>query len=319
MNSRTAGKRVLVIKLGAFGDIVLADGALCDLREHHADAELHVLTRRAFAPLLARCPWVDAVHIDDNAARWRLPAMLRWRRAFLSADYACVYDLQNSRRTQFYRKWLSGRGARHPQWSHAERDVAQHSATRVMQRSVPEQLAHQLEAAGIIATHSRRPQPLWVADDIDMLLHNAGVVSPFVVLLPGSSARHPEKRWPHFAALSHVLVTQGTTVVTIPGPEENNLGPEFAGHLLHDGARCLDLHQLAGVTRAAQCVIGNDSGPLHLAACLDAPCVALFDRNNPTLDRTGIEHRNALRLIGTPLSAVTVSDVVEAMSTLIEH
>lgn len=303
-------ERVLAIKLGALGDILLADGALHDLRLHHPDAELHVLTRRGFAPLLRRCPWIDHVAVDENAPRWRLPALIRWRRWFRAGDYRRVYDLQNSDRTLFYRRWLAADFPR-GHWSASGRPDA--AARRL---SVPERHARQLEAAGVPTMHSRRPTPLWMADDASALLHALDLrddASRFVLLLPGSSARHAHKRWPGFMSLSHALVAQGLRVITVPGPEEADLGPGYAGDVLRDAGRALDLHQLAGLARHAACVVGNDSGPLHLTACLDAPCVALFDAGNPSLDATGIETRHATRLIGTPLRALTVEAVVAAV------
>ena len=45
---------ILVVKLGALGDLLLADGALRDLRAHHPGDRIVLLTRRAFAPLMAR-------------------------------------------------------------------------------------------------------------------------------------------------------------------------------------------------------------------------------------------------------------------------
>jgi ADP-heptose:LPS heptosyltransferase len=314
-------ERILVIKLGALGDIVLADGALQDIRQHHADAELHVLTRRMYAPLFARCPWLDQVLIDENAPRWNISAMLRWRRQFIAGDYRHVYDLQNSRRTRFYRRWLT-RGDT-AQWSTYRQTT---DADRLL--NVPERHARQIESAGIGIVNTRMPRPLWMVEDIAGLLRRMGIAdvldaapsrrSALVVLLPGSSARHMHKRWPHYVALSKRLSALGLTVVTVPGSEETELDDRYSGHVLRDGGKPLDLHQLAGLARAATCVVGNDSGPLHLAACLDAPCVGLFDSNNPSLDATGIETRNAIRLIASPLTALSVEAVADAVMRKIE-
>ena len=60
---RAAGK-VLVIKLGAFGDVVLAEGALRDIRRHHPKATITTLTTPGYAAIFERCPHVDVVEID---------------------------------------------------------------------------------------------------------------------------------------------------------------------------------------------------------------------------------------------------------------
>jgi ADP-heptose:LPS heptosyltransferase len=309
-------ERILAIKLGALGDIFLADGALQDLRRHHADAELHVLTRRAFVPLLTRCPWVDRVLVDDNAPRWNMSAMLRWRRQFAAGGYRFVYDLQNSRRTRFYRRWLTrGDSA---QWStHGQRTDNDRPL------SVPERLARQLESAGVGIANTRTPRPFWMAENIDglfrrihipRLLVGADSRHPsLVLLLPGSSARNKHKRWSHYAALSDHLSARGLAVIIALGPEEAELDERYSGYLLRGDGKALDLHHFAGIMRAAACVVGNDSGPLLLAACLDSPCVGLFDASNPSLHATGIETRNAIRLIASPLTALSVDEVIDAV------
>ena len=293
---------VLVIKLGALGDIVFADGALRDIRERHPGAHITLLTRRAFVPLMGRCPWVDTVVADENAPRWRLDRMAALRRQLVAAGFARVYDLQNSRRTRFYRRWLAPSGA---PWSQEPPDA-------VRACSVTDRHAAQLALAGVTTRHTDRPSPHWIADDVQILLHEAGIEGRFVVLLPGSSARNPHKRWPHYADVSHRLSTHGLTVVTIPGIDEPHLGDGFAGTVLRHQGRALDLHELAGVLRAAALVIGNDSGPTHLAACLGTPCLALFDADNPARITTGTEARGARCLAARPLASLEPDSVIAA-------
>jgi ADP-heptose:LPS heptosyltransferase len=303
LNSHTSVQRVLVIKLGALGDLVFADGALRDIREHHPQAQITLLTRRSFAALMRRCPWVDAVITDDNAPRWRLDRMVALRRLLDTGGYELVYDLQNSRRTRFYRRWLSPRNA---VWSQQPRKTGKRGA-------VTARHAVQLNAAGIAARHANQPSPDWIADDAEPLLREAGVARPFVVLLPGSSARHPHKRWPHYAECSHQLQAQGLNVVTIPGIDEADLGPGFAGIVLKTAGRVLNLHELAGVLKAADTVVGNDSGPTHLAACLGTACVAIFEADSPARISTGIDTRNAICLTAQPLASLPVEATVSAV------
>lgn len=293
---------VLVIKLGALGDIVFADGALRDIRAQHPNARITLLTRRGFVPLMRRCPWVDEVIADDNAPRWRLDRMLALRRQLAAAGFTRVYDLQNSRRTRFYRRWLSPPGVH---WS-------QEPPGALRQGAVTDRHAAQLAEAGVTTLHTGRPSPDWIADDVHGLLRDAGIGSPFIALLPGSSARNPHKRWPHYATCSHRLAAHGLTVVTLPGIDEPTLGDGFAGTVLRREGRALGLHDLAGVLKAAALVIGNDSGPTHLAACLGTPCLVLFDSDNPARISTGAEARGAHCLDARPLASLPTDTVVEA-------
>ena len=73
-------RRILVIKLSALGDIVQAEGAMHDIRRHHPEAEITVMTTPPYRLLLERCPWVDRIFIDPRASRFRLDCMLTLRR-----------------------------------------------------------------------------------------------------------------------------------------------------------------------------------------------------------------------------------------------
>ncbi len=296
---------VVVLKLGALGDLLLADGALRDIREHHAGSRIHLITRRPFVATMARCPWVDEIHVDDNAPRWHLPAMRRWARRLQAIAPARVYDLQNSPRTHFYRRWLRGTL---PEAAWSAGALLREASTL----SVPERLAVQLAAAGIDARHAAHPQPDWMAEDASDVMARCGLAEPFALLLPGSSARNAGKRWPGYAELAQRLTARGITVATAPGPDEMEVARAISGIVVLDDGRWLDLPRLAGLARRAACVVGNDSGPTHLAAMLGAPCIALFDAASPSLTSTGIAQRICSRaLTAAPLAALEV-EMVEA-------
>jgi ADP-heptose:LPS heptosyltransferase len=301
---------VLVIKLGALGDILLAEGALRDIREAHAGAKIALLTRRAFVPLLSRCPWVDTVIADDNPPRWRFGRLLALRRVLHGHGFERIYDLQNSRRSRFYRRWL----LRGMPASAADPGCTlpfRHPDPRSL--PVPERLAGQLRDAGITMAFAERPYPDWMRADVGSLLADAGIAEPFLVLLPGASRRHAHKRWPHYAALSQALAARGWTVVTIPGPDEAGLGAGYAGTVLRVGPRPLDLFELAGVLDRAALVIGNDSGPTHLAALLDRPGLALFGAKHANAHITGMDRRR-LRVIEAPRVAdIAIDSVLAAL------
>lgn len=304
-------KAVLVIKLGALGDILLAEGALRDIRTAHPDARVAVLTRRAFGALLRRCPWVDEVIEDDNAPRWRLDRMLALRRRLRAHAFGRVYDLQGSRRSAFYLRWLVGGGVERSGTARGCSHPLRHPAPKSL--PVLERHARQLRDAGIAVEHTPRPRPDWMCAPVDGLIAAAGIAPPFVVLLPGSSARHPGKRWPHYAALSHALTARGVNVVTIPGPDERGLGHGYAGTVLTAGERVLDLFELAGVLREAAFVVGNDSGPTHLAARLGAPGLALFGADGPGAEATSMASDRFRTLAAADLSALAVDTVADAV------
>lgn len=99
-------KKILIIKLGALGDVILSQGALKDLRAHHAKDHITILTTKPYEALFQKCPYVDEVLIDPRAPRWRLDQMWSLRNLLKREDFSYVYDLQNQNRTAFYHKWF---------------------------------------------------------------------------------------------------------------------------------------------------------------------------------------------------------------------
>lgn len=302
-----AREHVLVVKLGALGDLLLAEGALRDIREHHGGAHITLLTRRAFATLLDCCPWLDEVLIDQNHPRWRLDAMWRLSKVLRGRKFDAIYDLQDSSRSRFYRRWLTGnsqRGTRRDQKS---------------DKSIPVLARHgaQLQAAGIQPRHTADPAADWIGAPVDALLHDAGVTQPFVLLLPGSSTRGVVKRWPHYAALGEQLQARGLLPVIVPGPAEIGTFSDIPGiELLANGGGALDLHGLAGVMRRAVAVVGNDSGPTHLAASLGVPGLALFATDTAQADRTCLGRNRMQTLVSSGFHTMDATVVEQALIAL---
>ena len=90
-------RRILVIRHGAFGDIILSFPAMAAIRAHHPQAEITLLTTRPYAKLLGASPWFDRIALDDKPDWWNFRALLRLRGQLRGFDM--VYDLQTSGRS----------------------------------------------------------------------------------------------------------------------------------------------------------------------------------------------------------------------------
>lgn len=248
--------RVLVIRHGAFGDIVLSFPAFAALRAHHPKAEITVLTTRPYAALLAASPWFDHVEVDDKPNWWNFPGLLRLKRQL--AGFDVVYDLQTSGRSTRYFA-LAGQ----PAWSGIARGCAFPDAPNRAFLHTRERLEGQLRAAGVSITV---PDLSWLTADISAF----SLPERYVVFVPGGSAHRLDKRWP---ATSFAALKLDLPVVTVGTKGEGALAREIGGINLTGRT---DFFQLATVLRKAAYALGNDTGPLHLAAAVGTPCVALF-------------------------------------------
>lgn len=297
-----AAEKILVIRHGAFGDLMQAEGALHDLREFHAGARITLLTSPPFRMLMQRCPHVDALIFDERAPLIHLGKFLALRKSLRAEGFAQAYDLQNSQRTATYRRWIL---AGIP-WSGSD-------SGRTADMSDREAYVLQLTKAGVPVTHSQSPDVSWMAEDMTAFLAGAGVRPGYIVLIPGCAAKHQHKRWPCYRELACELLARGYEVVTVPGPDEIELAQSIPGKtLLHPDNRFLNWFELAGVLKDAAFVVGNDTGPSHVASCLGRPGLVLFGAHTAAA-RTGILRPGFSAIEIGDLKDLPVAQVLEAI------
>ena len=94
-------RRILVIRLSALGDFIMALPAMAAIRRHHPDAHITLLTTKSLAEIGKMSGWFNRVEIDPRP-RWRdLGAWLRLRRTLRSGRFDRVYDLQSQTALQY--------------------------------------------------------------------------------------------------------------------------------------------------------------------------------------------------------------------------
>jgi ADP-heptose:LPS heptosyltransferase len=261
--------RILVIKLGALGNVVLAMNAFAAIRAFHATARISLLTTAPYADWLRQAPWFDEVLVDRRPAWWNLAGVYRLRRTLRRPGFTRVYDLQTSGRSSHYFRLFPY--AAKPEWSgivakasHPDRDP-----NRAHMHDLDRQ-ASQLRQAGIVTIPSADLS--WCRGDIARF----GLPQDFVVLVPGSAPHRPEKRWPaaRYQALAFALREQGLTPVVVGSTAEAPIFREIPAALNLIGQTSFG--DLADLGRSARFSVGNDTGPTHLLAAVGCPTVALF-------------------------------------------
>ena len=97
---------ILIIKHGSLGDIVQISGVLRDIRETYKDDQIFILTTLPYVELLSKCPYLNGVLIDKRLPRWNIFYLIKLKKLLNKFNFSQVFDLQNSSRTSFYRKFL---------------------------------------------------------------------------------------------------------------------------------------------------------------------------------------------------------------------
>lgn len=274
---QTRRQNILVVKLGAFGNVILSLGAFTAIRQHHANARISVLTTETYAGWLRTFPYFDDVLVDPRPPWWDLPSLSRLGKMLAKGHFSRVYDLQTSARSSRYFHLLP---AKHrPEWSGIAFGCALPDRDRernLLHDAVRQQ--GQLRQAGISVFP---PVDLsWCRGDIARF----NLPADFALLVPGSSSDRLSKRWPaaRYQALAERLTERGVTPVVIGSTPEKGLAADIPAAT--DLIGQTSFGDVAELGRAARVAVGNDTGPMHLIAAAGCPAVTLFSgASNPLL------------------------------------
>ena len=138
-------------------------------------------------------------------------------------------------------------------------------------------------------------------------------------MVPGGGENKPEKRWPiaHYAELASRLKARGYDIVIIGGPQESAMARAIQKTVgqARDLTGRTDFAKIAMLGAKAALVVGNDTGPLHLAAAAGAPTVVLFSSASDPELAAPRGHVTVLR--SGHLSDLSVAEVLQAANALL--
>ena len=97
---------ILIIKHGSLGDIIQANGAIKDIKKFYSNRKVFLLTTQPYSIFMSECPYLDGVLIDKRLPRWNLFYLNNLKKTLSKYDFSKVFDLQNSSRTKFYKRFM---------------------------------------------------------------------------------------------------------------------------------------------------------------------------------------------------------------------
>ncbi len=282
---------VLVIRRRYLGDIVLLGSVLRNLRLHWPPAQLTVLTEPAYAAVLALNPDVNTTLVfPRTATAW--PPFLR---ALRRARFTHVLDFDNTEKNALLTR-LTGALLRvcfdRELIKFRYRALYTHSAkvTNAFYDThhITDTYLELLRPLGVpVASRAVRLVPL--AADLAVVKKLAPRGGQKILLHPGS--RSPFRLWPakRFAAVADRLQDElGAQVFLVAGPAEQALVQQIRSHAkTHLVAldRAFSVGQFAALLAQFDLFLCHDSGPMHIAAAVGTPVVALFSSQNATIWR----------------------------------
>lgn len=307
--------RVLIIKPSSMGDIIHALLVAEALQAQLPEVEIDWVVRREFAPLVELASVVKRSYIFER--KGGVVAFIRLIREIRTQRYDLVLDMQGLARSGILT--LCAKAPRKIGRSDAREGagLAYSEVTASLPQGVPVHAAKILAGfLDCLQLDSTLSQPIrFGAPERAVELVRPAAGQRRIVIFPES--RRAEKNWSGYEALTQRLLEQTQDVQVV-----------WCGHVpfqakrLGESERFLNLtgqtriDQLPALLDAADCVVSNDSGPMHLAAALARPLVALFGPTEP--ERFGPfpanpDHQRVIRRADGDMCSVDVEEVLRAV------
>ncbi len=279
--------RILIVRLGALGDIVHALPVAAALREHYPDARIdwlvdtHHTAIVDMVTVISRRTAVESHRVLDGL---RTIGLLRRQR------YDVAIDLQGLVKSALFAR-LSGAARvvgfdrehvreRAAWWWYTERGHPG-DAAHVIDRNLS-----LLEPLGIADRTRRFPIAVPASTAVEAVAARVARDGRQGFALVNPGAGWPNKRWPmdRFGEVaSWIAATHGLLPVVLWGPGEQDVGVRIVNRSRDTAilAPKTGIGDLLALSRGARLMLSGDTGPLHLAAAVGTPIVALFGPTNP--------------------------------------
>ena len=158
---------ILIIKHGSLGDIAQASGAIQDISEFHKEDDIYLLTTKPYFELFKRNPHLKAVILDKRLSRFNLIYLFTLMRIIKKYKFIKVFDLQNSSRTNFYKRILFPNSNENI-WSSSETTLPSNKTKEEFDKNpVLDRFKHQLETSGVKTNKTLYPDFTWACENID--------------------------------------------------------------------------------------------------------------------------------------------------------
>ncbi len=263
-------KRILIFSFSFIGDAVLSTAVIQPLRSHFPNPHITFLVGPSAFDLLANDPQLDTTLIYDNR---RVHAGLKGRINLIKTLRHQKFDLVVNLRDSFIARCI---GAKH--WGLVRGDRERHAVTRYLEV---------LNKQGIDTTDAHPHLQLTEAErnTASRFLADAGVKSEklLIGIHPGGNWEYKLWRAEKYAQLASTLSQEkNATILLFAGPNERELQAQVAGSM--DTSPILvkteNLREVAALIAACDVYIGNDTGPMHIAAAVGTSVIALFGSTN---------------------------------------
>ena len=281
---------ILIIKHGSLGDLIQANGAIKDIKNFHKNRKVFLLTSQPYAIFMSECPYLDGVIIDKRLPRWNLIYLNKLKKILAKYNFSKVFDLQNSSRTKFYKRFI----IRDVEWSSTETALEPGQKKKDFdQEPVLDRMEVQLKKSGVATEFVKNIDLSWAVSDISRLTRQY-TNNDYILIFPFCSKKLPQKKWPYYKELIQKLKYEYKNkypILLAPGPDEIKEATKLNGKVVLENNEPINIKKLVSLINRAKFIITNDTGPAHIASHLDKKGLVLFG-SHTSAKKVSIENFN---------------------------
>ena len=301
---------ILIIKHGSLGDLIQANGAIKDIKNKFPEDKVLLLMTPHYSRFMYSCPYIDGVLIDKRLPRWNLFYLFKLKKMLNRFSFSKVFDLQNSSRTNFYRKFIFKNDVF---WSGSNSFLSKEESISQKNLPVLTRMEQQLERSGISdRKFTKKPDLTWALTNIKSII-NQNFEGKYILIFPFCSPKLHKKKWPYYKDLISLLkrdFSKEFNIAIAPGPNEIDEAKRFDVNIILNKGLPLNINELISLINNSSYIVSNDTGPAHICAHLNKRGVVLFG-SHTTPEKVSMESQNFKSLRADNLKNLNVADVYE--------
>ncbi len=281
--------RILVIKIGAIGDAILAIPSFKALKSKFPSSKVVCLVGMQAKDVFGRCPYIDELIVYDIKNKekgWR--GVYRLARKLMRRRFDLVIDFQNNKKSHIL-SYATFSARRYGYDNGKFSFLLNHKIKDTSGPVGP--VEHQFRVLKMLGIdYNGEALELWPSSDdnkfAEAFLSQAASGQKLIGVNIGSSPRWQSKRWPYrrFAQLCDQLIAKGYRCLLTGSAHDaiyaKKILKEMKSEPLCSVGRTT-LMQLASLIKKCDCYVTIDSAPMHVAAAAGVPFVAFFGPTDP--------------------------------------
>ena len=299
---------ILIIKHGSLGDLIQANGAMKDIKKFYPNRKVFLLTAQPYSIFMSECPYLDGVLIDKRLPRWNLFYLNNLKKTLAKYDFSKVFDLQNSKRTKFYKRFI----IKNAEWSSTETVLEPGQKKSDFDVDpVLDRMEIQLKKSGVDTEFTKNIDLSWATENASHLVKYY-TNREYILIFPFCSPKLIKKKWPYYKELIQKLKQEFKnkySVLLAPGPNELEEAKQFNAKVILENNQPVNIKTLVSLIYGAKFIIANDTGPAHIASHLDKKGLALFG-SHTSAKKVSIENFNFKPLSVKDLKDLKVETVI---------